>query len=166
MDLFLIRHAHAAEGALYGDDSDRPLTADGRRAALTVGARLAALGVGFDAIIVSPLVRAIETAELVAVSVKYDGELDVRHELAPEGAVPAMLDRALGPHKKRARVAMVGHLPSMGHLLGALLDRPGLSMSKMSVVRLTWSPSDDSPANLVWTITPRRLDPVASLDGV
>jgi phosphohistidine phosphatase len=168
MDLFLIRHAQAADGPLYSDDADRPLTAEGRRAALTVGARLASLGVGFDAVVVSPLVRAVETAELVAVSVKYEGELDVRHELSPEGAVQAMLDRALAPHLARPRVALVGHLPSMGHLLGVLLDRPGLSMSKMSVVRLSWDGNLDggAPAKLVWSITPRRLDPVASLDGV
>jgi len=166
MDLFLIRHAHAAEGALY-DDGERPLTAEGRRAALEVGASLARQGVKLDLIVSSPLVRAVETAELVAVSVDYDGELEILPDLLPEGATGSMIERAIKRNAKRARVALVGHLPSMGHLLGALLDRPGQAMSKMSVVRLDYhTDSGDAPARLVWVVTPRRLDPVASLDGL
>jgi phosphohistidine phosphatase len=160
MDLFLIRHASAADGPLYGDDADRPLTADGRRAALAVGEALQLAGVGFDKVIASPLVRAVETAELLAVSVGFDGELAIAHELEPGGSVQRMLEllgRASGE-----RVALVGHLPSMGNLLGALLGRSGVSMSKMSVVRL----EHGERSRLVWVITPRRLQPVASLDAL
>jgi phosphohistidine phosphatase len=164
MDLFLIRHAAAAEGALYGEDGERPLTAEGRQSVLAVGGSLAQNGVKLDLIVASPLVRAVETAELIAVSIGYEGELQICRELAPEGSPAPMIERALRPNVKKSRVALVGHLPSMGNLLGALLGRPGVTMSKMSVVRLGWA--DGRPAKLVWVITPRRLDPVASLDGV
>jgi phosphohistidine phosphatase len=166
VDLFLIRHAAAAEGALYGDDSDRPLTGEGRRSALQVGASLSKHGVKLDLIIASPLVRAVETAELIAVSVAYDGELQILPELSPEGTAGVIIERALRPHA--GRVALVGHLPSMGNVLGTLLGRPaGISMSKMSVVRLGW-PNDNvgRAAKLVWVMTPRRLEPVASLDAL
>src|SRR2546425_5291494 len=118
MDLFLIRHAAAAEGALYGSDGERPLTADGRKSVLAVGAALAKNGVKLELVVCSPLVRAVETAELIAVSVGYEGELQICPELLPEGSPAAMLERALRPNVKKSRVALVGHLPSMGNLLG------------------------------------------------
>src|SRR5690242_6119374 len=96
MDLFLIRHARAADGALYADDDERPLTADGRRAALDVGAALARHGVKLDAIVSSPLVRAVETAELVAVSIGYEGGLEIRSEITPEGRPEIITQRLLG----------------------------------------------------------------------
>lgn len=162
MDLFLIRHAKAADAELYGDDGERPLTAAGRRAALDVGASMARHGVKLDVIVSSPLVRAVETAELVAVSVGFEAELEIAPELLPEGRPAALVERVLRPRAKRGRVALVGHLPSIGNLLSALLDRPGLALSKGAVVRLGWA--DGRPAKLVWVVTPRRLDPAASLD--
>ena len=162
MDLFLIRHASAAEGALYGADADRPLTAEGRRSARAVGASLFSQGVKLDHILCSPLVRAVETAELVAVSLEFDGELEILPELAPEGSPHHVIAR-LGALS--GRTAVVGHLPSIGNLLGTLLGRPqGISMSKMSVVRLGFA--DGRPAKLVWVMTPRHLQPVASLDAL
>src|SRR5262245_48524924 len=98
MDLFLIRHAKAVDGSRYGDDSERPLDADGRRAALDVGAALARHGVQLDVIASSPLVRAVETAELVAVSVGYAGQLAIHTDLQPEAGPRVMIDRALRPY--------------------------------------------------------------------
>jgi phosphohistidine phosphatase len=162
MDLFLIRHAAASDGVLYGADGERPLTADGRRSAQAVGASLAKHGVKLDHIVSSPLVRAVETAELIAVSLGYDGELEIWPELLPEGS-PSHVIAKLGP--RSGRTALVGHLPSIGNLLGTLLGRPqGVSMSKMAVVRLGWT--DGRNAKLVWVMTPRRLEPVASLDAL
>jgi phosphohistidine phosphatase len=163
MDLFLIRHAKAADGALYADDAERPLTADGRRAALDVGASLARHGVQLDALVVSPLVRAVETAELIAVSIGYAGALSVSDVLAPEGRPQQIIERAVEPHQ--GRVALVGHLPSMGHLLSALLARPGLSLGKGAVVRLRYE-RPDQPATLVWVMTPRHLEPAPSLEAI
>jgi phosphohistidine phosphatase len=162
MDLFLIRHAAAAEGALYGADGERPLTAEGRRSARAVGASLQQHGVKLDHLLCSPLVRAVETAELIAVSLEFDGELEILPELAPEGS-PANVISRLG--SRSGRTALVGHLPSIGQLLGTLLGRPsGVTMSKMSVVRLGYA--DGRPAKLVWVMTPRHLQPVASLDAL
>jgi phosphohistidine phosphatase len=165
MDLFLIRHAKAADGSLYASDGNRPLSADGRRAALDVGESMARHGCKLDVLVTSPLVRAVETAELVAVSIGYLGALDVSDALLPEAGPDEMLERGLGPHASAARVALVGHLPSMGSLLSRLLGRGGLSLSKGAVVRIEWTPQTRK-AQLVWVVTPRRLDPVPSLDAI
>ncbi|HZS39073.1 MAG TPA: phosphohistidine phosphatase SixA [Polyangia bacterium] len=163
MDLFLIRHTKAADGALYGDDVERPLTHDGRRAALDVGESLARHGVKLDVIWSSPLVRAVETAELVAVSVGYTGGLEIARALAPEGRPSEILGMVL-EQEQRERVALVGHEPSMGNLLSALIGRPGLSLSKGAVVRLRYEAH--KKAQVVWMMKPKQLDPSPSLDGL
>jgi phosphohistidine phosphatase len=163
MDLFLIRHTKAADGQLYGDDTERPLTADGRRAALDVGESLARHGVKLDAIWSSPLVRAVETAELVAVSIGFQGGFEVTRVLAPEGRPSEILGMLL-EQEARERVALVGHEPSMGYLLSALVGRPGLSLSKGAVVRLRYEAH--KTAQVVWMMKPKQLDPSSSLDGL
>ena len=60
VQLYLVRHAEAADGE---PDELRPLTAEGRRAARTLGERLAADGVVSDAVLTSPLLRARETGD-------------------------------------------------------------------------------------------------------
>jgi len=165
MDLFLIRHADAADAALYGADSDRPLTSVGRQSALAVGASLAQHGVKLDRILCSPYVRAVETAELVAVSLGYEGQFEILPALMPAGE-PNEVIAQVGA--RGGRTAVVGHLPSIGNLLGQLLGRSqGISMSKMSVARLGWPEgSGGRAAKLVWVMTPSRLTPVASLNAL
>ncbi len=162
MDLFLIRHAKAVEGTLYNDDDQRPLTADGRQAAHAVGAALARQGIALETIITSPLVRAVETAELVAMAVSYTGGLEVSSLLSPGGRAHQIIDELIALRREQ-RVALVGHEPSMGKLLSALLGKPGLSLSKGTAVRLDW---DGKHGKLVWIVKPKKLDPVASLDGL
>src|SRR3954469_3570852 len=123
MDLFLIRHAKAADGALYGSDEERPLTDDGRGHARQVGAALAKAGVRFDVILTSGFKRAVETAELIAAEVGYTGELGSDANLEPDGRPHTIIDEVI-QLRTEERVALVGHEPSMGKLLSALLGKP------------------------------------------
>jgi phosphohistidine phosphatase len=155
-DLFLIRHARAVEQSAH--DWERPLLPAGRKEALAVGAALKKAGVGFDAIACSPLVRAVETATLIAVELGYEGGLVIDSALAPDGAPSTML--SLAERLAGERIALVGHEPSMGNFLSALVGRSGMTMVKGGVVRLA---ANDPPvlgaAKLVWTISPRQLVP-------
>ena len=161
MDLFLIRHAHAVDGGGLRDD-DRPLSKDGRKQALDVGAALARQKVRLGRIVASPLVRAVETAELVAVSLGFEGGLEVHDALRPDGGWKHLVRELLEPHDDHEPLALVGHEPSIGHFLSKLLQQKGLSMSKGAVVRLDWHDAE-RPANVVWTLSPKRLDPSPSL---
>ncbi len=156
-ELYLIRHARAVEHAAH--DWERPLTAEGRSEASAVGAALAKADVELDTIAVSPLVRAVETATLIAVETDYEAGLTVDHALTPDGVTSSMLQ--LLAELPGERVALVGHEPSMGQLLSDLIGRPGMSLVKGGVVRLD---IDEQPrlgaAKLVWTISPRHLKPV------
>ena len=148
MDFYLIRHAHAVDGAALRDE-DRPLSAHGRRQALDVGGALAKAGVQFQLVVASPLVRAVETASLVAVATNYAGGLDIVDPLRPEGSFKNLTREVIEPAFKRNVVlALVGHEPSIGHSLSKLLQQRGLTMSKGAVVRLRLT-SLEAPAELV-----------------
>ena len=161
MDLFLIRHAHAIDGDGLRDD-DRPLSAAGRRQALDVGGALGKQKVRLARIVTSPLVRAVETAELVAVALGYDGGLDVHDAMRPDGSWKHLLRDVLATHDHAGAIALVGHEPTIGHYLSKLLHQKGLAMNKGAVVRLEWNDAD-TPAKLVWTVSPKRLDPSPTL---
>lgn len=156
MDLFVIRHAHAVDGDGLRDD-DRPLSAQGRKQALDVGAALRKHQVRLARVVTSPLVRAVETAELVAVTLGFDGGLGVADALRPDGGWKQLLRQVLEPSGDEP-LALVGHEPSIGHFLSKLLHDKGLSMSKGAVVRLEWK-SADEPARLIWTLSPKHLEP-------
>src|SRR5436309_4247704 len=72
-ELYLVRHGVAEQrGEAWPDDSKRPLTEQGISRLRKSARGLARIGVGFDVILTSPLVRARQTAEVVA------GALDAR----------------------------------------------------------------------------------------
>jgi len=110
MELFLIRHASAEDGE---DDDARALSEKGRQRFGQVVRGLDALGVRFDRVLHSPKLRAVQTAELLAPLI--DGEVEVTALLA---AAPSqrLLKQVAGEH-----VALVGHQPWLGELLGLLL---------------------------------------------
>jgi phosphohistidine phosphatase len=164
VDLYLIRHAQAVDGEDMRDE-DRPLTAHGRRQALDVGAALAKEKVRCGAIVTSPLVRAVETATLIAMATGFDEGLDVSLAMRPDGSWKHLVKEVLEPAlatAERQPLALVGHEPSIGHFLGKLLGQKGLSMSKGAVVRVEVKGVEEV-GRLVWTVSPKRLEPGPSL---
>jgi phosphohistidine phosphatase len=110
--LYLVRHATAQPFGPGGSDHDRALTPEGRaRFAQTVTA-LAGMGVSFERLLASPLVRARETAELMVPA------------LAPSFATTDLLAREPGHDLVRLlrdeTTALVGHQPWMSELLEML----------------------------------------------
>jgi phosphohistidine phosphatase len=120
MRLFLVRHGDADAEVPEGlDDAARPLTSRGRLALLphfmTVAAHLGTPSVVY----MSPLVRAVQTATLLAHALGYDGPLRTHRALFPDGPVGALEALVEG---QQGTVVLVGHQPSMGsgaaHFLG------------------------------------------------
>ncbi len=92
MRVTLIRHAEAGDDAPR--DESRALTSRGRADARRLGRALARRGVRFTAIVTSPLVRAVQTAEIVAAATEYRGRMTATDLLQPEargGRVVAFL---------------------------------------------------------------------------
>src|SRR5438093_12133138 len=85
-ELYLVRHGLAEErGELWPDDSKRPLTEKGMSRMRKATRGLARLGVSLDVVLTSPLVRARQTAEIVAGGFNPRPALVNRESLAPDG---------------------------------------------------------------------------------
>ena len=116
MQLYLVRHAEAADGE---PDELRPLTAEGRRAARTLGERLAADGVVPDAVLTSPLLRARETGAELARPAGLEPEPDER--LAP-GATAESVRAAVA--ERGETVVVIAHQPDCGRIATELAGGP------------------------------------------
>lgn len=124
MKLYLVRHAEAIERSGTMPDSSRYLTTNGRLSFRKIARRVRKAGIAPDVVFTSPLLRAVQTAEILAERLKYDGEVIVAKELSPgfdHRALRALLAEAGNP----AEAAFVGHEPDLGDLAATLLALPG-----------------------------------------
>jgi len=119
MLVYLVRHGDAVLEAAALSDESRYLSAEGRGEARGIGATLASMGVIPETILSSPLVRAVQTAELIAAACAPDRLVAVLEELAPSGSVRAAAARLAA----YSNVLAVGHEPSISGLAAALTGR-------------------------------------------
>jgi phosphohistidine phosphatase len=120
MDLFILRHGKAArEPPPGGTDYDRPLTQRGRKDISETAAWMEGSGLSFDSIGTSPLVRARETAEIVAEHLSLVRVLGEWPELSPGGDEAALTGRIF---RSGGVVLVVGHEPMLSSLVSALVS--------------------------------------------
>ncbi len=154
-ELCLLRHAHAGDSTTWEQaDELRPLTEKGRRQSERVGRLLAAAGFAPDALLTSPLVRARETAEIVAdalgVRVREEPRLGEPLDLA---TLDAILDEAGNP----PRVLIVGHDPDFSELVSELVGAP-IAMRKGTLARIDAErPLEPGSGDLRWLVPPDLL---------
>lgn len=161
MLVYLIRHAIAVKADEAGtSDAERPLTRMGIQRMRQCARGLVRLGVTFDAIWTSPLVRARSTADLVAREFSLAGAVSEQACLKP-GADLGKTIEALRHEPKGARIALVGHEPHLGQLATYLLT--GLNVSAIEFKKgATACIEIDSfrrpvRGKLLWLLTPRQL---------
>src|SRR6188768_3630456 len=95
MRIYLVRHGDAVPEDEAGSDRDRWLSPRGREAARILGRLLRETHVAPDAIVCSPLPRAVQTAELLATSLDYIGHIASLRCLEP-AAQPRVAANVLG----------------------------------------------------------------------
>ena len=83
MKLYVIRHAIAIERGGGIADEDRYLTARGRESFRLNAKAFAKKGIIPDCIVTSPLVRCVQTADILVEALAFSGELKVSRDLAP-----------------------------------------------------------------------------------
>ena len=149
MRIYIVRHGEAEFAALGSSDAGRQLTGKGKRQAERVGVALRVLGDVPAVVLTSPLPRARQTAEF-AVKAMADKRsrppIRVLDRLAPgayAGDVLAAVPTDL------PTVMLVGHQPTLGALVGALIG--GLHAA----------PIDLSTASLACVETPGAPSPGA-----
>jgi len=134
--LYLVRHAEAIERSATTPDAARYLTPRGRVAFRKIARRVREAGIAPVVIFTSPLLRAVQTAEILAERLKHGGPVVVAKELSPgfdDRALRSLLADAGNP----AEAAFVGHEPDLGDLAATLLAiRGGFPLRKGAVVAL------------------------------
>jgi phosphohistidine phosphatase len=158
-ELYIVRHAIAAErGEEWPDDTKRPLTETGITRFKEAVEGLAWLEIDIDEIFTSPLVRAKQTATLLAHGLGNKTSVKTLDALAP-GHTPRQVMNELSRAAKRHRIALVGHEPGLGELAAHLVGAPRpLPFKKGGVCCITIQGlTSRRPGELVWFLPPKVL---------
>jgi phosphohistidine phosphatase len=158
-ELYLIRHAVAEErGDEWPDDAKRPLSDDGASRMRKAARGLDRLGVTLDVVVTSPLVRAKQTAELVAEAMNPRPPIVTAESLAPGGTYQEVVTD-LEKQSRRTRIAIVGHEPGIGEFAARLIgSRHSIEFKKGAVCQIDVDALPPSgPGDLRWLLTPKIL---------
>ena len=135
MQLLVIRHAIAEEREDFArggrDDSERPLTEEGREKMRRGAAALRRIVPRIDLLASSPYVRAVQTAELVAEAYEHGRpRITLVDSLTPNGALERF-QSWVQRQSKAPVIAIVGHEPQLGLLVTWLMS--GLRESRVEL---------------------------------
>jgi phosphohistidine phosphatase len=157
-ELYLVRHAIAAErGDEWPDDNKRPLTVRGISRFKDVVRGLHRLDISVDEILTSPLVRAKQTADLLAAGLGGKIVVKTFDALAP-GHAPAATMAQLAKAGRRTRIALVGHEPGLGELAAYLIGaQRALPFRKGGMARIDMGALARRPGSLIWFLPPKVL---------
>ncbi|MBI2376752.1 MAG: phosphohistidine phosphatase SixA [Deltaproteobacteria bacterium] len=132
--LYLIRHEDAEDS---DPDEDRALTPEGRRRMARTARFLAERGEHLDLIRTSPLVRAVQTAEILANGLGVD-DVEIERSIASPPAITRLFDRLTRVPPGTKRLAIVGHEPTLsGVVLHMFPDAHWTGMKRGAVLCAT-----------------------------
>lgn len=163
MQLLVIRHAIAEDREVFAasgrDDGERPLTKHGKRQMKRVASGMRRMVKSIDVLGASPLVRAQQTADIVAVA--YGGiPVGTVPSLAPE-STPEEFAAWLGRQRIAEVVGAVGHDPHLGMLVtwllaGRMESRVDIEKGGAVLLEVKGAPGASS-ATLLWALMPGML---------
>lgn len=149
MDIYIIRHGVAADlDSEIVEESYRYLTIHGRNHCRIVAQRLKDMKIHFDSIISSPLVRAVQTAEVFASVLKYEDEIKTAIELIGGNSFNRFL-QLVRRHSHHSSIAVFGHAPDVNSFsLNLIRDNPvkdlQLNFKNSSVCKINYDPASGS----------------------
>jgi phosphohistidine phosphatase len=162
MQLYLVRHGIAENRDFPGiiSDAARRLTPEGERKMRRNSRALLRLGVELNEIWTSPLVRARQTAEILAEELMSETPVHIVQPLKPDGQFEDLLV-LLQEHQQLAGVALVGHEPFLGELAAVLIGAPRpvtITFKKGGVANIEIDQFEQPlQGALNWLLTPRQM---------
>lgn len=148
--LYVVRHADAVAGA---DDAIRPLSRKGRRQSQAVGRFLHRAGVSVDTIWQSDLLRAQQTAGIIAKALHSENAPVTVKGLGPDDSVQTLMKRI---NAFSGNLMVVGHAPSLPALIAPILGLPPrhhiLDLKKGAVA--CFETDDSDRWTLLWCVEP------------
>jgi phosphohistidine phosphatase len=165
VNLYLLRHGIAVDPGApgYENDSERPLLPKGERRLRSAAAAMEKLELSFDLILSSPLTRARQTAEIVAVELKLRKRLELSDDLAPGGSFKALVQKLNGFEPAPENVLLVGHEPGLSRLISLLVsggaDAAAIEMKKGGLCKLEAGELRHGRcAQIAWLLTPSQME--------
>ena len=139
MEILIVRHGHAVDEAPGLGDAGRWLTGKGRKVTRKVSKWLADDPDRVPTEIwTSPLVRAVQTAEIIAEKLALTDNVLVAAELSPAHDPRELLKR-FSEHSGAGQIAVVGHEPGLSMVATALLgDVAWPGFKKSGVLGVSW----------------------------
>ena len=162
VEIYLVRHGVAADRGKYATDEERPLTQEGDRKTRKVAKELLKLGLQFDLILTSPLVRSRQTAKILQ-GANLSKKIEISSALTPRGDFQTWLKwldswRQTGGRK----LALVGHQPDLANWAETLIwgeAREVLVLKKAGIIGISL-PEIGQPignSQIFWLTPPRFL---------
>jgi phosphohistidine phosphatase len=146
-------------------DADRPLLPEGEERLRDAARAMQALRLEFDMILSSPLVRARQTAEVIAKAFGASKKMTFSEMLTPAGNVEELVDLINSRRPQPEDVLLVGHEPHLSGLISLFLggeDGISVVMKKGGLCKLAVGTlSAGKCAQLKWLLTPRQLELIA-----
>ncbi len=165
MILYLVRHAIAVESGTPGySDEDRPLTEEGIDRMQRAARGLARLIDPPDLIASSPLLRAKQTAEILAVALQSRDGVSEWPILVPTAAANKTLPQIKSHGTESSAVMLVGHEPHLSQLTALLIGSPpqAFAFKKGGACALECPTKvTQGSAKMLWFLTPKQLRQLA-----
>jgi phosphohistidine phosphatase len=155
MNLYLIRHSIAETISPGKKDFDRELTLQGQDTLRNAAAYWNKIIHGFDLIITSPLVRAVQTSDIIADSFGYNREVIKDNNLAT-GAKTSALIEILNTYGLE-NIACIGHQPDLSFHISNLISTNGcvLHFPPAAICKIRFAGSAKfSKGELIYLIPP------------
>jgi phosphohistidine phosphatase len=153
MELFFFRHGDAEPPGATATDAERQLTQTGRDDTRLVSATLQRVGVAFDQLFSSPLIRARQTSEILAAA--FGLQVQVVEDLN-SGAELGGIQRLLSQHPGQ-RTLLVGHEPDLSRMVARLIGGGRIRMGTSAVACVQMDRIEPGAARLMWLVTPEVL---------
>ncbi len=136
-------------------DERRPLDPEGILQARYIGRMLAALEVQVEAIVSSPLTRALQTASLVANELAFESPVQTAEALLPESDFDQFRNMLSGL-RKHEEIIVVGHNPSFTEFLSKSISggtgAAEIEFKKGAVAKVEMNGRNGS---LQWLVVPK-----------
>ena len=163
MEIYFVRHGIAVPSSDEYPDADRPLTEEGKVKVRKAAKGLRLFADRFDRIYHSPLLRAVQTAELIAEESDCAETLE-ETKLALPAAKPKALLNFIGLFPSLNRIMIVGHEPNISitasYLLGT--EKPVIEFKKGAICRIDIGQEQAfGLGQLIWHLTPKMLRKLA-----
>ncbi|MRR06013.1 MAG: histidine phosphatase [Deltaproteobacteria bacterium] len=157
MKLIIVRHAAAIERTAEVPEEQRYLTPKGRDFMRTTARTMLKKGLEPGLILTSPLIRAVQSAEILAETLSYNGPVIVTDQLSP-GFDLGALQRLLVEFPQADELVIVGHEPDLSTVISTLLSlKGGFDFKKGSAFKLTLDAKFAKPATFRWLAVGKKL---------